>query len=142
MEDNPAVLSNKQWRFLGVDVDSIDVPSDLDTVEVSGFGDTKKNYVVGLADSKVSMKGAFDDAATAVFPAASGAHTVLSALIGGTGGYGIKVGPKGSASGYPVFQGSYLLSKYNLSMSIGGAVKYDAEFVPFSTNGGSWTTFA
>lgn len=98
--------------------------------------------MTGLADSKVNFKGAFDDAATAVFPAQSGAHSVLSALIGGTAGYGFKAGPKGSASTYPVFEGSFLLAKYNLNATIGGAVKYDCDLVPFGTAGGSWAAFA
>ncbi len=133
---------DKQWRNIGVDVNSVDLPSEQDIVDVAGFGDTKKNYVTGLADSKVNFKGAFDDSGTAVFPAQSGAHNVLSGLIGATAGYGFKCGPKGSASTYPVFQGSFLLSKYNLMAAINGAVMYDCDLVPFGTAGGSWTTFA
>lgn len=127
--------SAAQLRAISVDVSSIDVPSDQDIVDVAGFGDSKKNYVTGLADSKITIKGQFDDVAT------TGAHAILSGLIGGTTGYLFKAGPKGSASGYPVFQGSYLLNKYNLSAAINGAVMYDAELVPFGTAGGSWTTF-
>ena len=134
--------ASKQWRNISVDVNSVDLPSEQDIVDVAGFGDTKKNYVTGLADSKVNIKGAFDDVGTAVAPAQSGAHAVLSGLVGGTAGYGFKAGPKGSASTYPVFEGSFLLSKYNLTAAINGAVMYDADFVPFGTAGGSWTTYA
>lgn len=90
--------------------------------------------MTGLADSKVELKGHFDDLA------ATGSHIVLSGLIGGTTGYLFQAFPKGSAAGFPVFRGSFLLNKYNLSAAISGAVMYDAGLVPFGTAGGSWTT--
>lgn len=122
-------------RDISIAIDTIDVPSDQDIVDVAGFGDSKKNYVTGLADSKITMNGNFDDTAT------TGAHAVLTGLIGGTAGYFIQVGPKGTASGYPRFSGSYLLDKYSLSAAINGAVKFTSELVPFGTAGGSWGTF-
>lgn len=121
-------------RNISVDLDSIEVPSDQDIVDVSGFGDSKKNYVTGLADSRVTMKGQFDDTAT------TGAHTVLSGLIGGTTGYYLEVYPKGSVAGYPAFKGSYLLNKYTLGAAINGAITHQTELVPFGTAGGSWGT--
>jgi hypothetical protein len=133
--------SGSTMRVISGDVSSIDAPSDQDIVDVSGFGDSKKNYVTGLADTKVSLKGQFNDLGAAAPPSNSGAHGILSALIGGTTGYLFKFGPKGSASGYPMFQGSYLLSKYNITSAINGAVMFDADLVPFGTAGGSWTTF-
>lgn len=126
--------SGATLRDIGVGVNSVDVPSEQDTVDVAGFGDSKKNYVTGLADSKINVKGHFDDTAT------TGSHAVLSGIIGGAGSRLI-VAPKGSASTYPKFEGTYLLSKYNLNSTIGGAVMYDADFVPFGTAGGAWGTF-
>jgi len=123
-------------RNISVGVNSVDLPSDQDVVDVSGFGDAKKNYVTGLADSKVAVKGHFDDTAS------TGSHAVLSGLIGGTTGYRFVAMPKGSVSTYPAFSGSFLLSKYNLSAAINGAISYDAEFVPFGTQGGTWGTVA
>lgn len=131
-----------QFRNISVDVSSVEAPSDQDIVDVSGFGDSKKNYVTGLADTKVSLKGQFSDAGTAVSPASSGAYGVLSALIQATAGYVFRFGPKGSASGYPLFQGTYLLNKFNVNSAINGAVMYDAELVPFGQFGGVWGTFA
>lgn len=126
--------SGQTLRDISLDVDSVDAPSDYGTVDVTGLGDTKINYVVGLPDTKITIKGQFDDLAN------TGSHTVLSGLLGGTSGYQVKIFPKGSASGYPVFQGSYLANKYNISTTIKGAVMFDAELLPFGTTGGSWTT--
>lgn len=122
-------------RNISVGVNSIDLPSDQDIVDVAGFGDSKKNYVTGLADSKVTVKGQFDDTAT------TGSHAVLSGLVGGTTGYRLSAAPKGSAIAYPRFEGTYLLNKYNISAAINGAIMYDAEFVPFGTAGGSWGVY-
>lgn len=130
------------WHNLSVDVSSVDAPSDQDIVDVSGFGDSKKNYVTGLADTKVGLKGQFSDAGTAHSPAQSGAYAVLSSLVQATAGYEFRFGPKGSASGYPVFQGTYLVNKFNVQSAINGAVMYDAELSPFGQFGGVWTTFA
>lgn len=134
--------TNGTWRNIGVDVSSVDAPSDQDVVDVSGLGDSKKNYVTGLADTKVSVKGQYSDTGLAAPTSSSGAHAALSAEIQGTTALGFKFGPKGSASGYPVFQGSYLVNKYNVSAAINGAVMFDSELIPFGTAGGSWTTFA
>ena len=41
----------------------------VDTVEVSAFGDTNKQYVVGLADAKGTLSGFFDDTIDGLFTA-------------------------------------------------------------------------
>ena len=103
-------------------------------MEVSGFGDSTKKYVVGLTDSQMRIQGNFNDAAV------TGAHTVLSAIVGGTAGIGMNFFPKGSATGAPMFSGSVLVSEYSVASGIGGAVTFSANLVPFDTNPPAWRT--
>lgn len=123
-------------RDISGDVNSVEAPATGDTVEVSGFGDTTKKYVVGLQDSQMRVQGNYNDAAT------TGAHTVLSGVVGGTTGLAMHFWPKGSASGAPVFSGSVLASEYSVSSGIGAAVGFSANLVPFDTNAPTWKSQA
>jgi len=120
-------------RDLSNDVNSVEAPSTGDTVEVSGFGDATKKYVVGLQDSQMRVQGNYNDAANM-------SHLVLSGVVAGTTGLQMKFFPRGSAIGAPRFQGSVLVSEYSVSSPIGGAVTWSANLVPFDTNPPAWGT--
>jgi len=121
-------------RNISSDVDSTDAPSTIDTAEVTGFGDAQKSYVTGQQDQKVSIKGNFNDTAL------TGAHAVLSSLIGGTAGYTLQFMPAGSVSGKPKLYGEVLLTNYSLSAGVGGAVTFAADFVPVAGGSIVWGT--
>jgi len=128
MHDSSAVLQD-----ISNDLNSIEVPATGDTVEVSGFGDSTKKYVVGLTDSQMRLQGNLNDAA-------GKAHAVLSGVVGGTAGLALNFWPKGSATGAPMFSGSVLCSEYSVSTGIGAAVTFTANLVPFDTNPPAWRT--
>jgi hypothetical protein len=125
--------SGATLRDISEDVNSVDAPQNADTAEVSGFGDSTKKYVVGLADSQMRVQGNFN-------PDSNKSHAVLSGVVGGTTGLAMHFYPRGSVAGQPVFKGSVLVSEYSLQSSIGGAVTFSANFVPFDTNPPDWTT--
>lgn len=121
-------------RDISADVNSVEAPQTGDTVEVSGFGDDTKKYVVGLKDSQMRVQGNFNDTAT------TGSHPVLSGIVAGTAGLKMHYWPRGSVSGAPVFRGSVLCSEYSVSAGISAAVTWTANFVPFDTNPPVWAT--
>ena len=125
--------SGATQRDISADVNSVEAPANADTVEVSGFGDTTKKYVVGLQDSQMRVQGNYNDAANT-------SHAVLSGVVGGTTGLEMHFYPQGSASGVPVFEGSVLCSEYSVSSGIGAAVTWSANLVPFDTNAPAWAT--
>ena len=125
--------SSGDLRDLSSDVNSVEAPATGDTVEVSGFGDVTKKYVVGLKDSQMRVQGNFNDAALK-------SHAVLSGVVAGTAGLEMHYWPSGSASGKPVFEGSVLVSEYSVSAGISAAVTWTANLVPFDTNPPAWYT--
>jgi hypothetical protein len=122
-------------RNLSLDTNSVETPQTGDTVEVTGFTDTTKKYVVGLRDSQIRAQGNFNDAANQ-------SHAVLSGVVGGTTALKCYVFPRGSASGNVVFRGSVLCSEYSVQSGVAAAVTWTANFVPYDTNPPGWATTA
>lgn len=58
-----SVIGLTQW--------SIDMSQDM--IEVTGFGDSNKQYVPGLRDAKGSFSGTWDDTETKIYAAANSA---------------------------------------------------------------------
>jgi len=125
--------SSAALRDIGEDITSVEAPGNADTIDVSGFGDTKKKYVVGLQDSQMRIQGNFNDVANK-------AHAVFSGIVGGTTGLKMHFWPRGSATGAPQFRGSVLCSEYSVTSSVTGAVTFSANLVPFDTNPPTWGT--
>lgn len=115
------------------DVDNVDAPYNYDEAEVSGFGDEKKSYILGQADTPISMGGKFETAANR-------SHAVLSGLLGGTAGYTFLFQPKGTATGLPKLSGEVLLQSYQIVAGLGGAVTWTAKLSPANSTGLVWST--
>jgi hypothetical protein len=92
-----------------------------DTAEVSAFGDTNKEYVVGLVDRNISVSGNYD-------AVASGPDATLGAAVGTSAT--LEYGPGGNTAGLVKYSGSDFLTSYEVSGGIGDAVTFTAEFVP------------
>lgn len=121
-------------RNISTAVSSATVPGTADTPEVTGGGSEQKSYVVGLRDSKPKLEGSLDDAA-------NGQHAVMVALQGGTAGYEQRVSPRGTSTGNIQCKGTVLLASYEVTVDVGDAAKYSAEFVPFDNQIGMvWGT--
>ena len=123
--------SGDNLRNLSPDISSVEAPSNADTVDVSGMGDTTKKYVVGLKDSQMRVQGNFNDATNT-------SHPTLSGVVGGTTALPMHFYPRGSVASAPVFKGSVLCSEYSVSASVSGAVTWSANLVPFDTTAPSW----
>lgn len=96
---------------------SVGIPAEVDTAEVSTLGDDDKVYVTGLRDRTISLEGKWD----------ATVDGYLSGLLGGTP-RAWRVFPAGSASGLPYYEGSAILTSYEVSADVGDALTWSAEF--------------
>jgi hypothetical protein len=106
---------------------SLNVSTEADTVDVSSFSDTKKNYVVGLSDSQVEHDGFFDDTATA------GGHAVLSQRLGSAVHFMASIGTYQGAFGHA--GSAELQQMYSVTSGITDAVKHKSKLSNFGTQG-------
>ena len=97
---------------LSGDINSFEPGYAADTAEVSGFGDSTKKYVVGLADPALRIQGLFNDGSGQV-------HSVVEALVGNevmlNATWGTDQGKFGVG-------GTVNLNEYSVSSPISGAV--------------------
>lgn len=100
----------------------VDFGGSADTAETSAFGDTNKEYVIGLVDRNVSVSGNYD-------AAGGGPDATLGAAVGGAA-QTLDYGPAGNTSGFVKYTGSFFLTSYEITGSIGDKVSFSAEFVP------------
>jgi len=106
---------------------SISVDQSADIVDVASFGDTKKNYVVGLYDSEATHDGFFDDTVDV------GSHKILSDRLGSSVNAMFLIGTAPGAHG---FAGSASLENtFSVEASIGGAVVYKTKLSNSGTQG-------
>lgn len=114
-------------------VDNVDAGSTADTAETTGFGDSRKQYVVGHLDNPITLSGKFDDGSNK-------SHAVLSGILGGTTPRTFEYYPAGTASGKPKYSGEVLCTSYNVVSPIGGAITFQATLVAADGTGLVWST--
>lgn len=98
-------------------LDSVDFPQTSDTAEVTTFGDSSKEYIVGLKDSTISISGSWDSASDAI----------LAGILGGAAGT-FEYGPAGSTPGLVKFTGEAICTGYTVNGTVGDKVTFSAEF--------------
>jgi hypothetical protein len=95
--------------------DSVDFPQTTDTAEVTTFGDSSKEYIVGLKDATISISGSWDATVDAI----------LAALVApGT----FEFGPAGGGAGAVRYTGECILTNYSGAAPVGDKVSFSAEF--------------
>lgn len=104
--------------------DDVSFSRNLDTAEVSTFGDSAKEYLIGMSDATISISGKFDAAG------ASTVDAVLSGILGASATSSFEYVPGGGSVGAnnPGYQGECWLTSYEVSGAIGDAVSFSAEF--------------
>lgn len=112
-----------QWNSVDLSpyLTDVDFGGDADTAETSAFGDSNKEYVVGLVDRNISVSGNFD-------AVAGGPDATLGAALGTSAT--LNYGPAGSTAGFVKYTGSFYLTSYEITGSIGDKVSFSAEFMP------------
>lgn len=116
-------------RDISAHIDDISFSRKFDTPEVTGEGQSStptKEYIPGLHDADVSIKGSYDNAAN------TGSGTVLAGLAnaGGQltagGSVSIEYHPAGTDSGNPKRTAEAYLTSYDESSPVNGRVSFSA----------------
>ena len=102
--------------------DSVDMPRSIDTGETTTMGAQAKTYIGGLADGKITLKGKYDGAASAI-------DITLSGIYGG-GAKAFEFHPQGTTATNPKYTGSAILTDYSVSSAVGSPVEWSATFQP------------
>jgi len=98
-------------------LESVSLPRQIDTAEVSTFGSSAKSYVVGLTGATISVSGKYD--------ATVDAH--LSAVLGQAASLSFEYGPAGSGSGAVKYTGEALVTSYEVSAGVADALTFSLE---------------
>ena len=99
----------------------VSATSTVETSEVSAFGSSAKEYIVGLLDGTVSLSGMFDGTAT-------GTDVVFSAVLGSTTKQNVIVAPSGHSNGATAIVLEADDTSYEVSGAVADVVQTSAEF--------------
>jgi hypothetical protein len=94
-----------------------DADQDVDEVEVTTYGASGKEYVLGYPSGMMDLQGYFDTDPTA-------AHDVLQGILGGAANTPVSLGMAGSALGDYALLLDAKEKDYKIGSSIGGAVSF------------------
>lgn len=97
--------------------DSVDFPQTVETAETTTFGDSSKDYIVGLKDSTISFSGKWD----------SVLDGVLAPILGQAATVSFQYGPAGSTVTNVKYSGECFLTSYQVTGSVGDVVTFSAE---------------
>ena len=87
-----------------------------DVAEVSAFSNSSKAYVAGLKDATITVSGSFD----------ATVDGYLSGILGSEGSF--EFYPIGTTGGKPKSSGECILTSYDRTPDVGGAVSFTASF--------------
>jgi hypothetical protein len=122
-------------RDISASITDISIPRTYDSVDVRGYSDGVINFQLGQPNTPLTMQGVYDTTAL------TGAHTVLSRLVGViedsvliTIQIGIREVPP--IGGNPEYEGLF----YCQSLVYDGSLNFTAEFVPATSTAPAWAT--
>ncbi|MFA5305988.1 MAG: hypothetical protein WC365_00925 [Candidatus Babeliales bacterium] len=97
----------------------VSLPISADTVEVTGFTDTAKNYVMGLPSANGSISGQYS---TTV-------DTVLAGIAGSSDTKSFEYYPYSTGTGAVLKKGECFVTSYDVKAPIGGQITYSANLI-------------
>lgn len=104
-------------------IEQVSLSRSIETAEVTTFGNSAKQYIVGLSDGSVSISGKFDAAG------ASTVDSVLSGILGQSATVSWEYQPNSAtvSSTNPKYTGEGIVTSYEVSGSVGDSVTFSAE---------------
>ena len=87
-----------------------------DVAEVSAFSNSSKAYVAGLVDATITISGSFD----------ATVDGYLKGILGAEGSF--EFYPIGTTGGNPKASGECIMTSYDRTPDVGGAVNFSAAF--------------
>jgi len=103
--------------------EEVSLSRDIETAEVTTFGNDDKAYITGLRDATVSVSGKFDaGSASAIDP-------VLAGILGSasTVSWAYRPNSASVSTANPEYQGEAIVTSYEVSGGVGDAVTFSAE---------------
>lgn len=97
--------------------DSVDFPQTIETAETTTFGDSNKDYIVGLKDATISFSGKWD----------ATLDGILAPIAGQTASVSFQYGPAGSTATNVKYTGECFLTSYQITGAVGDVVTFSAE---------------
>ena len=94
----------------------VSISRTADVAEVSAFTNSSKAYVAGLKDATLTISGSFD----------ATVDGYLSGILGSEGSF--EFYPIGTTGGNPKASGEAIMTSYDRTPDIGGAVTFTAAF--------------
>jgi hypothetical protein len=94
----------------------VSISRTADVAEVSAFTNSSKAYVAGLKDATLTISGSFD----------ATVDGYLSGILGAEGSF--EFYPIGTTGGNPKASGEAIMTSYDRTPDIGGAVTFTAAF--------------
>jgi hypothetical protein len=94
----------------------VSISRTADVAEVSAFTNSSKAYVAGLKDATITISGSFD----------ATVDGYLSGILGAEGSF--EFYPIGTTGGNPKASGEAIMTSYDRTPDIGGAVTFTAAF--------------
>ena len=92
------------------------VSRSADVAEVSAFSNSSKAYVAGLKDATITVSGSFD----------ATVDGYLKGILGASGSF--EFYPIGTTGGNPKASGECIMTSYDRTPDVGGAVTFSAAF--------------
>jgi hypothetical protein len=96
------------------------VSQDIETAEVTAFGNSAKSYITGLKDGTMSLSGMFDGQQGAI-------DEVLSAALNTETAAAVTITPDGATFGKVCMSGASLETSYEISSPVGDVVSASME---------------
>lgn len=100
--------------------DTMEISIEVDTAEVTTFGDAWKEFIAGLAGATISVSGSWDPTTT------SGPASAITATLGSTPK--TFIAEPGGAAANQHRTGSAICTSYTENADVGDRVAFDAEF--------------
>ena len=95
---------------------NVDFPRDVDTPEVTTFGNNDRKYITGLRGATISISGFWD-------------ATLDGEIVGdlGLGELTFEYGPAGGTAGLVKYTGECIMTNYKVSGAVDGAVSFTVD---------------
>ena len=94
----------------------VSISRTADVAEVSAFSNSSKAFVAGLKDATLTISGSFD----------ATVDGYLSGILGAEGSF--EFYPIGTTGGNPKASGEAIMTSYDRTPDVGGAVSFSAAF--------------
>jgi hypothetical protein len=122
-------------RDISSDVQSIDLPTEFDEIDTTGFSDAAKNSIPGMPAFNVELAGTFNPVVSV------GLFTVLKDIVGDYAGHVLTVAVgqnKAPENGDPEFEGSFWCPKLGVSGTPTGGLEITTSLRVYGAAAPAW----